>query len=329
MSNIAFIAYDQCLLSSISLPMEMLGAAVDANAAITKSKTELPQIYGAKRKIHCAGGLQISTLKHPRFIKNSDLIVLPAIWRNPLLVIEQQQYLLPLLKNWAAEGVKICAVGSSSSLLAEAGLLDQRAATTHWSQYESFRQRYPAVRLQTDFLITQSDNIFCAASVNSVADLIIYFIELIYSQTVARKVEANFSPEVRKSYASSLYTDGTYKRHSDEDMIRLQHWLHENFKQTLNCSDMAVLLGISIRTLNRRFKATTQKTPLEYLQELKIRYAKDLLQQSNLSIGEIAMQCGYSDTSYFCSSFKRLTTLTPGSYRTAVKAKLFSTPDDL
>lgn len=326
MPEIAFIAYDHCLSSSIALPMEMYRAAVDSSSALTKKVYNTPVVYANKRRILCAGGLNIVTDKHPRYLENPDLIILPAIWRNPLLVVRQHGYLISLLKAWNERGIKICAVGSSSFFLAEAGLLNQRAATTHWSQSDVFRRKYPLVQLKKDFLITQSKNLYCAASVNSVADLMIHFIELLFEPSIAQKVEANFSPEVRSSYATSLFNDEKHSRHADEDMIRLQHWLHENFKQLTSNQDMANMLGISTRTLNRRFKATTHKSPSKYLQQLKIDHAKDLLNHSNLSIADIAVQCGFNDMSYFCSCFKHLTSMSASTYRDAVKAKLFSSP---
>jgi transcriptional regulator GlxA family with amidase domain len=324
MSQIAFIAYDNCLASSVSLASEMLSAAIDAQTPATRESLALPGIYGSRRKIHCAGGIEISTHAHPKTIANPDIIFLAAIWRNPLNVVRKQQYLIPLLQRWAANGTNICAIGSSSCLLAEAGLLDQKAATTHWTQLEKFKQRYPAVKIQKDFLITRSDNIYCAASINSGADLMIYFIESLHGKTIAQKVEANFSPEVRKSYASSLYIDQQHKSDSDEDMVRLQHWMRENFKQTISSAKMAQMMDMSVRTLNRRFKLATNSTPNYYLQQLKVEYAKALLKNSNLSIGDIAQQCGFCDASHFSSVFKRFVAITAGDYRSAVKAKLFS-----
>lgn len=326
MAHIAFIAYENCLSSSISLPMEMLNAAADANKVFGLDKTfnDSPKIYGNLRKVNCAGGLSLNTENHPRTIQNPDLVILPAIWRNPLTVVRRHKYLLELLKLWHQQGAMLCAVGTSSSFFAEAGLLDQRTATTHWAHFESFQKRYPTVQLQKDFLITRSQNIYCAGSVNAVQDLIIYFIEHLYSNDIARRVEANFSPEVRQSYAKSMFTQGEYSRHSDEDIVRLQHWLNENYQQNISANNMANMLGISVRTLNRRFKLASRQTPQHYLRQIRMEHAKELLKQSNLAIADIAEQTGFNDISHFCSSFKRFTSMPPGDYREAVKSKIFS-----
>lgn len=328
--QLAIVAYDNCLASSITLPCEMLNAAFEANAVQQKEFRDTRQtgtkIYAARKKVTCAGQVVIHSDTHPRELHSPDLVILPAIWRNPLSVIKRERYLLDLLRGWDSNGSLICAVGSSSGFLAEAGLLENKAATTHWSQMERFRRRYAQVAFKTDFLITQSGNIFCASSVNSVADLMIYFIQELFNADIAKKVEANFSPEIRKPYSSSLFRQGHSSRHTDEDIIRLQHWLHENFKQAVTATEMANMLGMSTRTLNRRFKHSLDRTPIEYITQLKIDHARELLKHSNLSNNEIAMECGFNNASYFSNSFKKANGTSPSNYRKMVKAKLFSTP---
>tara|TARA_B110000977_G_C10770616_1_gene374462 strand:- start:132 stop:605 length:474 start_codon:yes stop_codon:yes gene_type:complete len=157
-----------------------------------------------------------------------------------------------------------------------------------------------------------------------VADLIIYFIGNLYGADIASRVEANFSPEIRQSYAKSMFNEGESSRHSDEDIVRLQHWLNENFSQKITSESMAKMLGISIRTLNRRFNIAIQQTPQHYLRQIRLEHAKELLKETNLSVAEIAEQAGLNDSSYFSSLFKRFISVSPSDYREAVKSKMFS-----
>ncbi len=322
--KIAFIAYDGCLSSSISLPLEMLNAAAEINRVIHHKPVIKPIVFGNLRKVQTAGGLNIHTESHPRNINDVDLIILPAIWRNPLTVIRRHHYLLELLERWHQDGINLCAVGTSSSFFAEAGLLNQRPATTHWGYFDQFQKRYPEVQLEKNFLITRAKNIYCASSVNSVADLIIFFIEQFYDSDTARRVEANFSPEIRQSYAKNMYNEGEYTRHSDEDIARLLNWLNESYSKKVTAQKMAKLLGISIRTLNRRFNTAMRQSPQEYLRKIRIGHAKELLQKSNLSVTEVAEQCGFNDNSHFGSAFKQIVSMPPSEYRKAVKTKLFT-----
>ena len=95
---------------------------------------------------------------------------------------------------------------------------------------------------------------------------------------------------------------------------------------------MADRFGMSVRSLNRRFKLATNTTPLQYLQELRISHAKDLLKRSNLIISEVADRVGYQDASYFTGLFKKLNSVTPNEYRSLVRNKLFAAetePEDV
>ena len=113
-NNLALLAYDNCLASSITLPSEMLNAANDACSALHRNQPAAqyfePKIYGRKKRISCAGNISLTTTAHPKSLRSPTLVILPAIWRNPTSVIHREQYLLPLLRQCTEAGPRICAV---------------------------------------------------------------------------------------------------------------------------------------------------------------------------------------------------------------------------
>ena len=326
MPLVSFITLPQCLASAITLPMEMLNAA----DALQRSQHR----HGARIKMHLladrsgplntAGGLTLFAEASYRDIEYSDLILLPALWRNPLQVIRRQRGLLDWLVKMAGKGSAICAVGTSSFLLAEAGLLDHRPATTHWFYLDEFAQRYPKVQLKREFLITQAGNLYCAGTVNSVADLMVHLISQLYTPDIGHLVEAQFSPEIRQPFESHAYADQGIDRHRDELVIQAQSWLRERCQEnTVDFEALAHTLGLTTRTFNRRFQQATGTTPGKYLQQQRVQVAKDLLRGSNLSIAEIAAACGYTDSSHFCARFRGIMHQTPLTYRKSVRGKIF------
>ena len=92
----------------------------------------------------------------------------------------------------------------------------------------------------------------------------------------------------------------------------------------ITSENMAKMLGISVRTLNRRFNIATRRTPQHYLRQIRLEHAKELLKETNLSVAEIAEQTGLNDSSHFSSTFKRFMSVSPSDYREAVKSKIFS-----
>lgn len=306
--------------------MEMLLAADNAARSMRhQTETLKYDLVGpGGTEISTASGLTLKLSGEPSGIEHTDLLIVPALWRNPLTTLRQHRDLLPWLQQLAQRQARLCAVGTGSFLLAEAGLLDHRPATTHWFYFDQFAQRYPRVQLQRRHLLTEANGIFCAGSINSVADLTIHFIELFYGRQLARKVEAQFSPEIRRPFEQHLYSAGNADVHGDELVAQAQDILRAHQSEAVRIPALAHSLGLSMRTLNRRFQQATGTSPTIYLQQQRINSARDLLRTSNLTVAEVALAVGYTDSGYFCRLFKESMKQTPREYRQAVRGKLFS-----
>jgi transcriptional regulator GlxA family with amidase domain len=325
MKRIVAALYPRSLASSIALPMDILRAASQAARSHGLLESELEFLIAAEGKdpVATVGGLSIAPDIGLQAIAPCDLLLLPAMWRNPRPIVQQNPGLLKLLPDLAASGTIICSVGTGSCFLAEAGLLDARAATTHWNYFDEFSKLYPKVQLKRAHLITQSDNLFCAGSVNSIADLLLHIVEDWYGPGISRHVENQFSPEIRRPFRAHAYQSVEDSGHQDELVIEAQQWLLENLAQAITIAELAERLQCSSRTLNRRFRRATGQTPSHYLRSQRLNAATELLRATNLSVGEVAWQVGLHDVSYFTSIFRQHTGLTPAKYQRSVRGKLF------
>ncbi len=326
---VTFLICDQMLATSVTLPLEQLKAAQTLARAASSKKATAPELKVLLASVDGEAvttntGIQLQPDCALTDITHSDITYIPALWRNPQPIIRRNQRALAWLQQQCELGNTIAGVGTGCCFMAEAGLLDNKAATTHWHYFNQFQKRYPKVLLKRQYFITQAGNIYCTGSVNSLADLTIHFIQRFFTATISRHVERHFFHEIRKTYANSESSNGHAVAHPDEDIIRAQVWLQEHFSQEIRLADVAEIFGMSVRSFNRRFKAATGQTPLQYLHDARIQTAKDLLQTSNLSIGEIAYRVGYQDLAHFTRLFKRLLSVTPSQYRTTVRAKMFS-----
>jgi transcriptional regulator GlxA family with amidase domain len=320
------ILYPDALATSFTLPMEILQAAGQMVRARDKHREVVSFQLAAPTlaPVSLTSGLRLTPDTTFATMEVPDLLILPAIWRNPRHTIARAAPWLPELQRLAARDCKICSVGTASCLLAEAGLLTGKPATTHWNYFETFSRAYPEVDLKTRHLITQSDNIYCAGSVNSVADLIVHLLEEAFGSRIARAIENQFSPEIRRSFKSAAYQNRPGGSHHDELVLEAQQWLEERLASSVSLEALAHHQGISARTLNRRFQRAIGMTPQGYLHGLRMNAAQDLLRHSNLAVTEIAWQVGLQDPSYFSQLFKRHANMTPLQYRQAVRGKLFT-----
>lgn len=328
MYTVAALVYPDALASSLTLPMEILTAASQTAYGANRNVRPLSFLLASEAPgpLTLASGLTLHATVSRDALPPLDLLILPAIWRTPLPTLRACREWLPNLCSIAAAGTRICSVGTASCILAEAGLLAGRPATTHWNWFERFARRYPDVNLKTRHLITQSDNIYCVGSVNSIADLCVHIAEDWYGSRIAKAVENQFSPEIRQPFRAAAWQDPPRSSHHDETVLQAQQWLQDRLHQTVALSALAPALGVSDRTLHRRFRQATGMTPQQYLNTLRNAGARDLLRRSNLSIGEIAWQLGLQDSSHFSRLFRRQNGMTPGQYRAAVRGKLFN-PD--
>ncbi|RYY74828.1 MAG: helix-turn-helix domain-containing protein [Gammaproteobacteria bacterium] len=332
-TKVTFILLDNMLATSATLPSEMLLAAQSAAAKRGKANSGAPNPPPIQIRTASLDGDPVLTRSGLRWqpdgalsdFTGNQIIYIPGLWRNPRPLVSKSEAVLEWLKGEHQNGALISAVGTGCCFLAEAGLLNGKAATTHWHYFDQFQKDYPLVHLKRQYFITQAGNIYCAASVNSLADLTVHFIQRLFGKEIASHVERHFSHEIRRAYEVTGFFEQEHNRHPDEDVTQIQIWLQDNYYRDININQLAEKFGMSTRTLNRRFKAALGVSPLNFLQEARINIAKDLLKTSNLSINEIVYKVGYQDAAFFSKLFKKYLATTPVSYRETVRAKLFST----
>lgn len=324
--NIALILYDHMLATSVSLPVEMIraGEAVGLQENKLAPRLSIQMVAEENTPVTTRALIRLLPDCNIEKARTPDYAIIPSLWRNPRPSITKQPKLIKWLENIWHKGATLIGGGTGVCFMAESGLLNNHPATTHWHYVEQFKRDYPEVDLKPDFFITQSDRIYCAASLNALADIIVHIIFQIYGKVAAQHVERNFSHEIRKPYEEQRYLEGAVDRHSDELITQIQFWMSTNLSSDLTLQDVASQFGISQRSFTRRFKAANGINAMTYWRQLKIEAAKDLLTSSNLSIQEISFQVGYQDQSHLTKLFKRELSTTPREYRTMVKKKLFT-----
>lgn len=329
--RIIFLLTPNMLATSITLPVEMLRASW-AMAKVANTQTPPLDIQfraesGAQVTTQTGISLAAQPLSEPP--DEPAIIFVPALWRDPRRVLAQHPKTIEWLKH-ASQKQTIAAVGTGVSFLAEAGCLDQQTATTHWHFADQFEKRYPAVQLKRDVFITRSRRLFCTASINALAEVTAFFIKELYGLPVAQTVERNFFHEIRQARTQAELDTSTAST-TDETIALaatiLNEWAQQGVpahKKAYYLDDLAQQLGVSKRTLNRRFQMALNTSPMQYLQKRRLAVAEELLKTSNLSIADIADQIGYGDTQLFARHFKKHYNVVPSHYRYTVRNKLFT-----
>lgn len=327
MPTAAIVLYPEALASSATLPVEILHAAAQMSRSNRgRGVASSSRFLGLSEDstVTLDSGLRLSIDAHFSMLEQCDLLILPAVWRHPRRVLSRFDPWYGRLRELYAGGATICSVGTASAILAESGLLDGRPATTHWHDFDRFAAAYPRVDLKRRHLITQSERLYCAGSVNSIADFMVHQVEQWYGERIARAVEAQFSPEARQSFENAAFLQQSPGAHHDAVIREAQDLMQQHPAEPHTLLRLAQSSGLSARSFGRRFRKATGETPMHYLLKLRVREAKALLQHSDLSLSEIAWRSGFSSPSRFSQAFRAIADMSPRDYRDAVRGKRFT-----
>jgi transcriptional regulator GlxA family with amidase domain len=323
--NLTLLLCDNMLVSSTTLAAEIFSFAQTAARANRdhSKKLVIRWLSHNGESVKTSAGFKLQPTHSLADQFQSDLVHIPAMWRNPRPALEKYSAFMPWLQQQHRKNCNFTAVGTGVCFLAEAGLLEHKPATTHWHYFDHFQRNYPNVLLERQRFTTKAGNIYCAASVNAMAELIMHQVERIFGRVIARQAQRNFFHEIRNLSETASLEDERRRKHADEAIAQAQIWMQDNLAKPLNVPDLASQFSMTTRTFNRRFKAAAGQTPVDYMTHVRMIFACDLLKNTDLSILEVAGFSGFKDATWFSSRFKQWSGNTPKAYRHTVRAKLF------
>ena len=259
----------------------------DFDITVAGMRPEVRTSLGMQVPVHDVTGLPVP-----------DWVVVPALNRTtaedlvPVLGRNDVVDALGALRSWCEGGARVAAACTGTFVLAESGLLDGGEATTTWWLSPLFRQRYPKVHLDAHRIVVPSGNVLTAGAALSHLDLALWLIRN-SSPELAALVARYLVFDSRLS--QSAYAISDHLSHSDPLVERFDRWVREHLDTAISLDVVADALATSTRTLTRRLNAVLGKTPVEYIQDLRIERAIQLLRTSKLTVDRIAEQVGYAD----------------------------------
>lgn len=227
-----------------------------------------------------------------------DWVVLPALKHMsaeallPVLGRDDVLDAMAALRTWHSAGAHVAAACTGTFILAESGLLDGHAATTTWWLSALFRQRYPQVHLDAHRILVPSGGALTAGAALSHLDLALCLIRNANPE-LATMVAKYLVYDTRLS--QTVYAISDHIAHADPLVERFDRWVREHLGMAISLDTVADALATSKRTLTRHLHAVFGKTPVEYIQDLRVERAVHLLKTSKLTVDRIAEQVGYAD----------------------------------
>ena len=326
MFKLTLLLCDNMLVSSSTLASEIFhfAQAMAKGQKLAAPELEIRRVSVDGQPVKTSSGFELTPTHRLDQCDDNNLIHIPALWRNPRPIVRKNSTYIPWLQQQHRMNCAITAVGTGVCFLAEAGLLNGRLATTHWHYFDSLQRNYPEVKLDRQRFTTEDKNIYCAASINAMAELMMHHIERHYGGIISRQAQRNFFHEIRNISEPIGMGTEQQSKHADESIAQAQIWIQDNLSKPLLIADIARQFGMTQRTFHRRFTRAVGSKPSDYLTEVRMAFACDLLKNTDLSILEIANYSGHPECSWFSSKFKQWSGNSPKDYRNTVRAKLFN-----
>ena len=262
--------------------------------------------------IRAAGGITIGAAYDPALIERAGTVVIPG-WRGADEA--PPQALLALLRAAHARGARLCSICSGVFVLAAAGLLDGRRATTHWRYADLLARRYPAIEVLPNDLYVDSGQIITSAGSAAGLDMLLHLVRRDYGARVANLVAQRLVVPPHREGGQAQYLPRPMAHDEQGRLTKLMDWVRAHLALAHSVSGLARRAAMSPRTLQRQFQAATGSGVIEWLARERVARVKDLLETTRLPLAQVAEQAGFGSEESLRHHFRKLAATTPGAYR--------------
>jgi AraC family transcriptional regulator, transcriptional activator FtrA len=262
-------------------------------------------------------GFTISDLKPVEWIRGADTVVVPGLeapWAP------QDPAVLAAVADAAAEGARLVSLCAGAFVLGQAGVLDGRRVTTHWALAEEFRAAFPRALLDEHAMYVDDGQILSSGGMLAAADLCLYVLSRDHGQAYANDVSRVLISPPHRAGGQAQYARAS-RPPPTGSLAPLLAWLGDNLTEPLGVEDVAARAHMSPRTLVRRFRAETGESWSGWIARRRVERARELLEDSDLSVTQVAHEAGFGSTESLRRRFLVHTGTSPRAYRNTFRAR--------
>jgi AraC family transcriptional activator FtrA len=265
-----------------------------------------------KGELRAAGGVSVRAQKGLKRLDQADTIVIPG-WRDadesptPALVRK--------VEKAYARGARICSICSGVFVLAAAGILDGKRATTHWRYVEKLASRYPSITVEPRSLYVDEGQVLTSAGSAAGLDMFLHLVRRDFGAAVANSVAQRLVIPAHRAGGQAQYLPRPVPLDDRDRLGAVMQHVRSNLAAAHPLSALAQRASMSPRTLQRQFKGSVGMSPHEWVTRERVAAAKDLLECSTAPLGDIATRVGFESIESFRRHFRRLAGTSPSSYR--------------
>jgi AraC family transcriptional activator FtrA len=314
MGTVAAVIDQGALTFDFAIPCEVFGLD---RSDIVDPWYEFLVAAAGDRSVRTQTGFVIEAPHGLEELERADTIVVPG-WSDP--EDEPSEALKESLVAAHERGARLVSLCTGAFVLAAAGLLDDRRATTHWMYAERFMRRYPRVRLDPDVLYIADGNVMTSAGTAAGIDLCLHLVALDHGVDVAATVARRLVMPLYRLGGQAQYVDTPIAPDAD-GLGALLEWGRANLDAGITVDDLVRRGAMSPRTLTRRFRAAVGMPPGEWLHRERLRLAQRLLERTDEPIEVVARRAGYDAAVTMRAQFAARLQTSPRAYRQTFRVR--------
>jgi transcriptional regulator GlxA family with amidase domain len=310
---VAVVALEGVVPFDLGTPSQIFGTARDENGH-RKYRTLICTPGGAP--VVTAAGYRVLPDHGLELTERADTVVVAGIHAgDPVEHGTVDPRVAEALRNAHARGARVMSICTGAFVLAAAGLLDERPATTHWWWSERFRELFPQVKLDRDVLFVDDGDLLTSAGVGAGIDLCLHVVRTDFGSEVANRAARRSVVPPWRDGGQAQYIERPLPRLVDTTTAATRAWAAERLDAPLSLRDMAEHARMSVRTFTRRFREETGASPARWLLQQRVDHARALLESTDLAVEVIARRSGLGTAAGLRQHLRSTIGVAPSVYR--------------
>ncbi|MGY3448671.1 transcriptional regulator FtrA [Bradyrhizobium sp. USDA 4353] len=312
---VAVITYDGLCTFEFGIAVEVFG--------LPRPEFEFPWyqfkvVSAESRRSRAIGGVVVEADAPLARLKDARTIIVPG-WRDRNE--RPPERLLRAIAQASARGARCLSICSGVFVLAAAGLLDGKRATTHWRHMPDLKRLYPDIRIEDDTLYVDEGNVITSAGSAAGIDACLHLVRRDFGAKVANAVARRLVMPPHRDGGQAQYVIAPIQARPGRTIGEVMDWARGRLSRPIAISAMAKRARMSERTFLRRFNEATGSGPAAWLQQERMARARELLESGTLPLADISAQCGYQSLETFRVAFRRSIGTSPAAYRARFRAQ--------
>jgi len=319
MLNVALCAFEGVDLLDIAGPVQVFSSASELGRG-TEPKYRASVISMSGMGIRTSSGLLISTVLAQQALADGIDTLLVAGGDGAARAAKDKALLHWLQANRSAFR-RIGATSTGTFVLAAAGLLDGRGATTHWAHVNELQRSHPAVRVDQNALFVEDEGVWTSAGVTASIDMALAMVEADAGRGLAMKTAKSLVVYLKRSSGESQISTHLHAQHMPDELRILLERILENPREEYSVPQLVQISGMSTRSLYRAFYQQLKMTPREFVEMARLEVAKRLLEENGVRPGRVAEQAGFGSREAMRRSFQKRLGISPTAYRQKINSQ--------